>query len=186
MYSVSRHSKYLRVKRGGGGGGKKTGCTLFLYLSDLFHSFLQDCTFVRLDIEVVNVIEVGENELSELFDVFVLLLTIALLIAPLGTKKEKNTGLSVDIMKNDRNVYLDVYHSNQIKGEKKGLAKVFQKEDGSVPDFRERKKKSYLGPKSSDEQSLRFRDSALAGSDGISPTPLIIKAYQRLKHRSMF
>lgn len=63
---------------------------MFLYLSDLFHSFLQDCTFVRLDIEVVDVVEVGEDELSELFDVFVLLLTVALLIAPLGTKmKEK-------------------------------------------------------------------------------------------------
>lgn len=151
---------------------------MFLYLSDLFHSFLQDCTFVRLDIEVVDVIEVGENELSELFDVFVLLLTIALLIAPLGTKKEKNTGLSVDMK------CILIQQPN--KRGKKGLAKVFQKEDGSVPDFRERKKKSYLGPKSSDEQSLRFRDSALAGSDGISPTPLIIKAYQRLKRRSMF
>lgn len=59
IYSVSCHSKYLRVKRGK--KRKKTGCTLLLYLSDLFHSFLQDCTFVRLDIEVVDVIEVGEN-----------------------------------------------------------------------------------------------------------------------------
>lgn len=82
-YSVTCHSKYIRAKR------EKTVCTLFLYLSDLFHSFLQDCTFVRLDIEIVDVIEVGENELSELFDVFVLLLTVALLIAPLGTKKRK-------------------------------------------------------------------------------------------------
>lgn len=157
---------------------------MFLYLSDLFHSFLQDCTFVRLDIEVVDVIEVGENELSELFDVFVLLLTVALLIAPLGTKKRKNIGLSVDVMKNNRNAYLDVYHSNQIKEGKKGLAKVFQKEDGSILDFKGMKTKSYLGPRSSDEQSLRLRDSALAGSDGVSPTPLIIKAYQRLKHRN--
>lgn len=59
--------------------------TLLLYLSDLFHSFLQDCTFIRLDIEVVDVIEVGEDQLSELFDVFVLVLAVALLIAPLGT-----------------------------------------------------------------------------------------------------
>lgn len=44
-------------------------------------------------------------------------------------------------------------------------------------------KKSHLGPKSSEEQSLRFRGSALAGSDGVSPTPLIINAYQRLKNR---
>lgn len=101
---------------------------MFLYLSDLFHSFLQDCTFVRLDIEVVDVIEVGENELGELFDVFVLLLTVALLIAPLGTKKRKNIGSSVDVMKNDRNAYLDVYHSNHIKeGEKKALQKFFKK-----------------------------------------------------------
>lgn len=47
--------------------------------------------------------------------------------------------------------------------------------------FREMMNKWYLGPKSSEEQSLRFRDSALAGSDGVSPTPLIINAYQRLK-----
>lgn len=95
---------------------------MFLYLSDLFHSFLQDCTFVRLDIEVVDVVEVGEDELSELFDVFVLLLTVALLIAPLGTKNEgKNTGSSGDIMKNNRNVYSDIYHSNQRQKERKGL-----------------------------------------------------------------
>lgn len=118
---------------------------MFLYLSDLFHSFLQDCTFVRLDIEVVDVIEVGENELGELFDVFVLLLTVALLIAPLGTEKRKNIGSSVDVMKNDRNAYLDVYHSNQIKEEKKGLAKVFQKEDGSILDFRGIEKKVLPG-----------------------------------------
>lgn len=44
----------------------------------------------------------------------------------------------------------------------------------------QRKVKSYLGPKSSVEHSLRFRDSALAGSDEFSPTPLILNAYQRL------
>lgn len=66
-----------------------TGCTLLLYLSDLFHSFLQNCTFVRLDIEVVDVIEVGEDQLSELFDVFVLVLTVALLVAPLWTTETK-------------------------------------------------------------------------------------------------
>lgn len=41
--------------------------------------------------------------------------------------------------------------------------------------------KSYLGPRSSAGHSLRFRDSALAGSDGFSPTPLILNAYQRLE-----
>lgn len=64
---------------------KTVTCTLLLYLSDLFHSFLQDCTFVRLDIEVVDVIEVGKYQLGELFDVFVLVLAVALLVAPLGT-----------------------------------------------------------------------------------------------------
>lgn len=63
--------------------------TLLLYLSDLFHSFLQDCTFVRLDIEVVDVIEVGKDQLGELFDVFVLVLAVALLVAPLGTTGTK-------------------------------------------------------------------------------------------------
>lgn len=57
MAHATCHSKYLRVCN----RKKKTGSTLFLYLSDLFHSFLQDCTFVRLDIEVVDVIEVGED-----------------------------------------------------------------------------------------------------------------------------
>lgn len=60
-------------------------CTLLLYLSDLLHSFLQDCTFVRLDIEVVDVVEVGEDQLGELLYVFVLMLAVALLVAPLGT-----------------------------------------------------------------------------------------------------
>lgn len=60
-----------------------TGCTLLLYLSDLFHSFLQNCTFVRLDIEVVDVVEVGEDQLGELFDVFVLVLAVALFVTPL-------------------------------------------------------------------------------------------------------
>lgn len=69
------------------------GRTLLLDLSDLFHSFLQNCTFVRLDVEVVNVVEVGEDQLGELFDVFVLVLAVALLVAPLWTAETKrNTG----------------------------------------------------------------------------------------------
>lgn len=40
----------------------------------------------------------------------------------------------------------------------------------------------YLGPRSSAEHSLRFRDSALPGSDEFSPTPLILNAYQRLEN----
>lgn len=43
--------------------------------------------------------------------------------------------------------------------------------------------KSYLGPRSSAGHSLRFLDSALAGSDEFSPTPLILNAYQRLEDK---
>ncbi len=64
---------------------------MLLYLSDLFHSFLQDCTFVRLDIEVVDVVEVGKDQLGELFYVFVLVLAVALLVAPLWTAGTKRT-----------------------------------------------------------------------------------------------
>lgn len=64
---------------------------MLLYLSDLFHSFLQDCTFVRLDIEVVDVVKVGEDQLGELFDVFVLVLAVAFLVAPLWTTEAKRT-----------------------------------------------------------------------------------------------
>lgn len=67
-------------------------CTLLLYLPDLFHSFLQDCTFVRFDIEVVDVVEVGEDQLGELFNVFVLVLAVALLVAPFGTAETKTGG----------------------------------------------------------------------------------------------
>lgn len=64
---------------------------MLLYLSDLFHSFLQDCTFVRLDIEVVDVVKVGEDQLGELFDVFVLVLAVAFLVAPLWTTEARRT-----------------------------------------------------------------------------------------------
>lgn len=43
-------------------------------------------------------------------------------------------------------------------------------------------KMPYLGPMRSTEHSLRFLDSALAGSDEFSPTPLMINAYQCLKN----
>ena len=62
---------------------------MLLYLSDLLHSFLKDCTFVRLDVEVVDVVEVGEDQLGQLLDVFVLVLAIALLVAPLGAVKKR-------------------------------------------------------------------------------------------------
>lgn len=42
-------------------------------LSDLPHSLLEDGTFVRLDVETVDVGEVGRDELSQLLDVLALL-----------------------------------------------------------------------------------------------------------------
>lgn len=50
-----------------------SGGTLFFDLSDLSHSLLEDGTFVRLDVEAVNVGEVGRDELSQLFNVLALL-----------------------------------------------------------------------------------------------------------------
>ena len=51
----------------------KRAATLLFDLSDLPHGLLQDGTFVRLDIEAVNVREVGRDELSQLLDVLALL-----------------------------------------------------------------------------------------------------------------
>lgn len=65
---------------------------MLLYLSDLLHSFLEDCTFVRFDVEVVNVVKVGEDELGELFDVLVLVLAVPLLVDPLWTVGTKQRG----------------------------------------------------------------------------------------------
>lgn len=48
-------------------------CTLLFDLSDLSHGLLQDGTFVRLNIEAVDVGEVGRDELSQLLDVLALL-----------------------------------------------------------------------------------------------------------------
>lgn len=70
----------------------KQNSTLLLYLSDLLHSFLEDCTFVRFDIEVVNVVEVGEDQLGELLDVLVLVLAVPLLVDPLWTAGTKRRG----------------------------------------------------------------------------------------------
>lgn len=98
-------------------------------------------------------------------------------------KKQNKTRDQVLMSWKTIEMYTDVYHSNQIKKGKKALQKCFKRRMAPFLISERWRKKPYLGPKSSDEQSLRFRDSALAGSDGVSPTPLIIKAYQRLKRR---
>lgn len=70
--------------------------TLLFYLTNLFHRFFQDCTFVRLDVEVIDVVDVGEDQLGELFDVFILLLAVSLLRASLGAveRERDNQGPS--------------------------------------------------------------------------------------------
>lgn len=70
---------------------------MLLYLSDLLHGFLQDCTFVWLDVEVVNVVKVGKDQLGKLFNIFVLVLAVALLVAPFGAIKTKNAKIKEQI-----------------------------------------------------------------------------------------
>lgn len=65
--------------------------TLLLDLADLLHRLLQDGTFVRLDVEVVHVVDVGEDQLGQLFDVLVLLLPVPPLSVPLWTVEETST-----------------------------------------------------------------------------------------------
>lgn len=62
------------------------GDTLLLDLSDLPHSLLENSTFVRLDVEAVNVREVSRDELSQFLDVLALLLPPTL-VTPAGEPK---------------------------------------------------------------------------------------------------
>lgn len=57
--------------------------TLLLDLPDLPDGFLEDGTFVGLDVEAVDVGEVGRDELRQLLDVFALLLPPTL-VTPAG------------------------------------------------------------------------------------------------------
>lgn len=63
-----------------------SGGTLLFDLSDLSHSLLEDGTFVRFDVEAVNVGEVGRDELSQLFNVLALLFSPTL-VTPAGAPK---------------------------------------------------------------------------------------------------
>lgn len=63
---------------------KRMLLTLLLDLPDLLHSLLEDGTLVRLDVEVIHVVDVGEDQLGQLLDVLVLLLPVPPLCAPLG------------------------------------------------------------------------------------------------------
>lgn len=64
---------------------------MLLDLPDLLHRLLQDGTFVRLDVEVVHVVDVGEDQLGQFFDVLVLLLPVPPLSVPLWTVEETST-----------------------------------------------------------------------------------------------
>lgn len=77
--------------------------TLLLDLPDLLHRLLQDGTFVGLEVEVVDVIYVGEDQLCQLLNVFILLFPVAFLKASLGagsqTEQQKNNN-TVIVRKN--------------------------------------------------------------------------------------
>lgn len=64
----------------------ESGVTLLFDLSDLPHGLLENSTFVRLDVEAVNVREVGGDELSQFLDVLALLLPPTL-VTPAGEPK---------------------------------------------------------------------------------------------------
>lgn len=69
----------------------RSSLTLLLDLPDLLHRLLEDGALVRLDVEVVHVVDVGEDQLGELLDVFVLLLPVPPLRAPLGAGECRQT-----------------------------------------------------------------------------------------------
>lgn len=62
--------------------------TLLFDLSDLLHCFFEDGTFIRLDVEIIHVIDVGEDQFCQLLNVLVLLLPIPPLSAPLRAGRQ--------------------------------------------------------------------------------------------------
>lgn len=67
-----------------------SGGTLLFDLSDLPHGLLEDGTFVRLDVEAVDVGEIGGDELSQLLDVLALLFPPTL-VTPAGAPRGLDT-----------------------------------------------------------------------------------------------
>ena len=67
-----------------------SGSTLLFDLSDLPHGLLEDGTFVRLDVEAVDVGEVGRDELSQFLDVLALLFSPTL-VTPAGAPRGLDT-----------------------------------------------------------------------------------------------
>lgn len=71
--------------------------TLLLDLPDLPHGLLQDGAFVWLDVEAVDVGEVGRDELRQLLDVFALLLPPTLVTPAKGTRVFRNIGMTTTL-----------------------------------------------------------------------------------------
>lgn len=179
MYSVSHQSKNFRVKRP---KNQDVPCSFICLICFTVSFRIAHLSGLTLKLSMSLKLAKISSASSSMYLFSCSRLRFSLL--RLGLKKKKHW-IDCGCYQKQQKCILGRLPQQPNKKGKKGLAKVFQNEDGSIPDFREMKKKSYLGPKSSDEQSLRFRDSALAGSDGVSPTPLIIKAYQCLKHRNI-
>lgn len=172
MYSVSRHTKYLRVKRKERVKKNRMYLVpLFVWSVSQFPSGLHICQAWHWNCRC----HWSWRKLAQRA-----LRCICSLAHGCASHcsawdwKRKYSGSRVDVMKNDRTPTTASREKGPCKSvsDRGWLHSWFQRDEI---------KKSYLGPKSSDGQSLRFRDSALAESDGVSPTPLIIKAYQRLK-----
>lgn len=124
---------------------------MLFYLPDLPHGLLENGTFVRLDVEAVDVGEVGGDELRQLFDVFALLLPPTL-VTPAG---EGKGGL-------DTLPWRPRLHARGERSESGGRSEP----------FRRRGSRTHPRPGVSQLDSLRLR-SEHSGSNELSPTPLI-------------
>lgn len=71
--------------------------TLLLDLPDLPDGLLQDGTFVGLDVEAVDVGEVGRDELRQLLDVFALLLPPTLVTPAEGARGISNVAMTTTL-----------------------------------------------------------------------------------------
>lgn len=154
-------------------------------LSDLPHSFLEDGTFVRLDVEAVDVGEVGRDELGQLFDVLGLLLPPTLVTPAGGAKGIRQVAMTTSLPRAP-----SIYRS---RGRRADASDIFLVADGfgsvvwgCLREAGEKEVKSAAGvrthpkPGVSHVDNLRLR-SEQSGSNELSPIPLIFSAYQHLK-----
>lgn len=72
-------------------------CTLLLDLPDLPDRLLQDGTFVGLDVEAVDVGEIGRDELRQLLDVFALLLPPTLVTPAKGARGIRHVAMTTTL-----------------------------------------------------------------------------------------